>query len=127
MIQPYPQSEPAKIDAAADADMAQLKRMVDAVRNLRGEMQLSPAKKVPLVVSGRADRVNGFAPYLAWLGRLTRVEAVADLATARPGAAAPVAVVDEYKLMLEIEIDVAAERGRLGKEIELIDAEIRKA
>ena len=127
MIQPYPKSEPAKIDAAADKDMAQLKRLVDAVRNLRGEMQLSPGKKVPLVASGVADRINAFAPYLSWLGRLERVDQVADLASARPGAAAPVAVVDEFKLMLEIQVDVTAERARLGKEIELTETEIGKS
>ena len=127
MIQPYPKSEPAKIDAQADADMAQLKRLVDAVRNLRGEMALSPGKKVPLVASGAADRIGAFAPYLAWLGRLEKVERVEDLAKARPGAAAPVAVVDDFRLMLEIEVDVAAERARLKKEIEQIEAESRKA
>jgi valyl-tRNA synthetase len=124
MIQPYPNSEPTKIDAAADADMAQLKRLVDAVRNLRGEMQLSPGKKVPLVASGAADRINAFTPYLAWLGRLEKVERVADLAAARPGAAAPVAVVDEFRLMLEIQVDVEAERARLKKEIDQAQTEI---
>ena len=127
MIQPYPKSEPAKIDAVADSDMAQLKRLVDAVRNLRGEMQLSPGKNVPLVASGPAERINSFAPYLAWLGRLEKVEGVEDLAKARPGAAAPVAVVDEFRLMLEIEIDVAAERARLKKEIDLHEAEVKNA
>jgi valyl-tRNA synthetase len=126
MVQPYPKSEPAKIDAQADADMAQLKRLVDAVRNLRGEMQLSPGKKVPLVASG-AERIAGYAPYLAWLGRLERVERVADLAAARPGAAAPVAVVDDFRLMLEIEVDVVAERDRLAKEVARLEGEIRKA
>ena len=127
MVQPYPQSEPAKIDPQADAEMAQLKRMVDAVRNLRGEMALSPGKKVPLVASGDARRMAAFAPYLAWLGRLETVELVADLAQARPGAAAPVAVVDDFRLMLEIEIDVAAERTRLTKEIQSIEIEIASA
>jgi valyl-tRNA synthetase len=126
MVQPYPQSEPAKIDPTADADMAQLKRIIDAVRNLRGEMGLSPGKKVPLAASGPADRIRAFAPYIAWLGRLETVEHVDDLAAQR-GTAAPVAVVDDFRLMLEIEIDVAAERARLTKEIEQVDAEIKKA
>jgi valyl-tRNA synthetase len=126
MLQPYPQSEPTKVDAAADAEMAQLKRLVDAVRNLRGEMGLSPGQKVPLVASGPAQRIESFAPYLAWLGRLSEVHSVADLAHARPGAAAPVAVVDAFRLMLEIEIDVAAERARLKKDIEQVQAEIVK-
>jgi valyl-tRNA synthetase len=127
MIQPYPKSEPAKIDARADADMAQLKQIVDAVRNLRGEMGLAPSKRPPLVASGPAQQIGAFAPYLAWLGRIEKIERVDDLAKARPGAAAPVAVVGDFKLMLEIEIDVAAERARLTKDRDQSKAEIAKA
>jgi valyl-tRNA synthetase len=129
MIQPYPKSEPSKIDAAADAEIALLKQLVDATRNLRGEMNLSPAVKVPLAASGPADLLARFAPYLAALARLADVKHVTDLAqaVARAGAAAPVAVVGEFRLMLVIEVDVAAERERLGKEIARLEDEIRKA
>ena len=127
MIQPYPQAEPLRIDAAADAQVAQLKRLIDAVRNLRGEMNLSPAQKVPLAASGPRAQMDLFAPYLAALARLTEVKPVDAVAAAAKGAAAPVAVVDEFKLMLAIEVDVAAERERLGKEIARLEGEIRKA
>jgi valyl-tRNA synthetase len=126
MIQPYPKSDPAKIDATADADVALLKQLTDAARNLRGEMNLSPAVKVPLAVSGPADKVELCAPYLAALARLSEVKHVADLVQAAQGAA-PVAVVGDYRLMLVIEVDLAAERERLGKEIARLEGEIRKA
>ena len=127
MIQPYPQAEPAKIDAAADAQVARLKRLVDAVRNLRGEMNLSPAQKVPLAASGPRALLDEFAPYMIPLARLSEVRHVDDVAAVQHGAAAPVAVIDDFKLMLLIEVDVAAERERLGKEIERLESEIRKA
>ncbi len=127
MIQPYPNSDPARIDAAADAEIALLKQLVDATRNLRGEMNLSPAQKVPLAASGPADRLARFAPYLAALARLSEVKHTTDLADAAQGTAAPVAVVGDYHLMLVIKIDVAAERERLGKEIARLEGEIRKA
>jgi len=90
-------------------------------------MNLSPAVRVPLAVSGPAGKVDAFAPHLAALARLTEVKHVADLAQAAQGAAAPVAVVGEYHLMLVIEVDVAAERERLGKEIARLQGEISKA
>jgi len=127
MVQPYPKSDPAKIDPTADADVAALKQLVDAARNLRGEMNLSPAVKVPLAASGPADKVEAFAPHLAALARLSEVKHVAELSGAAQGSAAPVAVVGEYHLMLVIEVDVAAERERLGKEIARLEGEIRKA
>jgi valyl-tRNA synthetase len=127
MIQPYPKSDPAKIDPTADAEVALMKQLVDAARNLRGEMNLSPAVRVPLAVSGPADRVHAYAPHLAALARLSEVKHVADLAQAAQGAAAPVAVVGEYHLMLVIEVNVAAERERLGKEIARLQGEISKA
>jgi valyl-tRNA synthetase len=127
MIQPYPQSEPAKIDAAADADIALLKHLIDACRTLRGEMKLGPDKRVPLAISGPADRIAAFAPYVQALAKVSEVKPVADMAAANPGGVAPVVVVDDFRLMLVIEIDAAAERERLGKEIARLEGEIGKA
>ena len=127
MIQPYPQSEPAKIDAAADADIALLKHLIDACRTLRGEMKLGPDKRVPLAISGPADRIAAFAPYVQALAKVSEVKPVADMAAANPGGVAPVVVVDDFRLMLVIEIDAAAERERLGKEVARLEGEIGKA
>jgi valyl-tRNA synthetase len=127
MIQPYPRAEPAKVDAVADQTVALLKRMVDALRNLRSEMNLSPAQKVPLLASGDASVLAAAAPYLQALARLSEVQVVADVDKAAQVAAAPIKVVDDYRLLLKIEVDIAAERERLAKEIARLENEIRKA
>ena len=127
MVQPYPRAEPAKIDAQADAEIALMKRAIEALRNLRSEMNLSPAQKVPLLASGDARALAAFAPYMQALARLSEVQVVADVNAASNGAAAPIKVVDDLRLLLKIEVDVAAERERLGKEIERLENEIRKA
>ncbi|MGH6623817.1 MAG: class I tRNA ligase family protein, partial [Burkholderiaceae bacterium] len=127
MIQPFPRAEPAKIDAAADATVAELKRTVDALRNLRSEMGLSPGMKVPLLASGPTARLTAMTPYLQSLARLSEVTLVPDINAAAAGAAAPIAVVDDTRLMLKIEVDVGAERDRLGKEVARLENEIRKA
>ena len=127
MVQPYPQSQPEKIDAVADAEVTLLKRIVDSCRTLRGEMKLGPDKRVPLAVQGPAEPMDRFAPYVAALAKLTEVKPVADLASASDGSAAPINVVDDYRLMLVIEVDIAAERERLAKEIARLEGEITKA
>ena len=122
-IAPYPQSEASKIDAAAEARMALLKDLTNACRNLRGEMSLSPAEKVPLIVAGKAADVAAFAPYMVLLGRLSEVRAVDTL----PSGPAPSSVVGDFRLMLEVKIDIAAECARLQKEIARIEGETVKA
>ncbi|MCG5077004.1 valine--tRNA ligase [Paraburkholderia tagetis] len=127
MMQPYPVAAPKKIDEAAEQWAADLKAVIDACRNLRGEMGLSPATKVPLLVTGNAERLASFAPYAQALAKLSEVQIIADEATLDAASAgAPVAIVGTDKLVLKVEIDVAAERERLSKEIARLTNEVTK-
>jgi valyl-tRNA synthetase len=123
MLQAYPKAEPKKIDESAEVWVALLKQSVDACRSLRGEMNVSPATRVPLIAAGEAEKLKVYAPYIKALAKLAEVEIVAEL----PDADAPVALAGDFKLMLKIEIDVAAEKERLGKEITRLQGEIAKA
>lgn len=124
MIQSYPEVRPELEDAEALERMTLVQSMVDSVRNLRSEMKLAPSTRVPLVVSGPADVCAEAAPYLQALARLEAVERVEELDNR--GALAPVAIVGDFKLMLKVEIDVAAERARLTKEIERLEAQVKQ-
>lgn len=123
MLQAYPKADLEKIDEQAEAWVATLKTAVEACRSLRGEMGISPAAKVPLIAAGEAEKLAAFAPYLKSLAKLENVDIVADL----PEADAPVMLAGDFRLMLKVEIDVAAEKERLGKEIARLQGEIAKA
>ncbi|MDD2663623.1 MAG: valine--tRNA ligase [Dechloromonas sp.] len=121
MLAAYPRAEDYKIDAASEAKVERLKALAYACRNLRGEMGLSPAQRMPLLVAGGGAEISEFAPILQALGKLSEVQIVDDMPA---DAMAPVAVAGETRLMLKVEIDVAAERERLKKEIEKLEKQI---
>jgi len=123
MLQAYPKADASKIDAAACAQIALLQEMVNACRKLRSEMNLSPALRIPLLLAGDANVLKTFAPYLQGLAKLSDVTILETL----PDTDAAVAIVGQYKLMLKVEIDVAAERERLDKEMARLSNEIAKA
>ncbi len=112
-------------DPIATMQIATLQELVDKCRSLRSEMGLSPAQKVPLLISGDVARVgpDTFRDYLITLAKLSDAQVVDDL----PATDAPVQVVDKLRIMLEVKVDPAAERERIGKEIARIEGESAKA
>ena len=127
-IAAYPVSQPDRIDEQAEAHVAKLKTLVDACRNLRGEMSVSPATKLPLFVLGDAAFMKAAGPVLQALAKLNEVKVFDNEAEwTKAAAAAPVAVVGEARLCLFMEVDVAAEKIRIRKEVARLEGEIGKA
>jgi valyl-tRNA synthetase len=127
-IAAYPVSQPDRIDTAAEAHVVKLKTLVDACRNLRGEMNVSPATRMPLYVLGDTTFMQSVAPVLQSLAKLSEVKVFDTEAEWIAAAqAAPVAMVGEARLCLFIEVDAAAEKIRLTKEAARLEGEITKA
>jgi len=124
----YPVSQPERIDETAEAHVAKLKTLVDACRNLRGEMNVSPATRMPMYVLGDTAFMQSVAPVLQSLAKLSEVKVFETEAEWIAAAqAAPVAVMGEARLCLFMEVDVAAEKIRLTKEAARLEGEIVKA
>ncbi|MDQ3287754.1 MAG: valine--tRNA ligase [Pseudomonadota bacterium] len=135
MVRPYP--VPADLPsmgsadgARAEADIEWLKSMVSALRRVRSELNVAPAKRVNLLLAGGnasdAARAAQFDSELRFLVRLDRIVTLADAAEAPASATA---VVGDLKLLVPLEglVDLDAERTRLDKEIKRVDAEIGKS
>lgn len=128
----YPVAQPERIDAHAMAEVARLRQFVDACRNLRGEMNVSPSTRLPLYALASDDAEAAFitqwAPVLSALAKLNEVKVFkAEAEWVAAAQAAPVAVVGTARLCLHMEVDVAAEKARLSKEATRLEGEIAKA
>jgi valyl-tRNA synthetase len=129
MLRPYPLAADFAVDDGAEADIEWLKAMVTALRRMRSELNVPPAKLVTLLLAdggtGDRTRVERFASQLRFLNKLERIGFLAA-ADAAPAAAA--AVVGELKLLVPLEglVDLGAERARLDKELKRVEGEIAK-
>src|SRR5690606_1524279 len=111
-------------------DVDWLKAMVSALRRVRSELNVAPARQVPLLLAGgnEADRERArrFDSQIRFLNKVERIEFLDDAAQA---PAAATAVVGELKLLVPLEglVDLGAERARLDKEIKRVEAELAKS
>ena len=122
-LEKFPTSREERIDDHSIEWVSTLKKLIDNVRSLRSEMNISPANKIPLALSGNKKELEEYLPYLIGLAKLSDAEITSDL----PNKDAPVAIINDYKIMLNIEVDKEAEAIRLKKEIEKVDIDLNKA
>ena len=121
MIATWPVADASKIKPDSLDKMAVLQDLMGAVRNLRGEMNLGPAVKAPLLIEGGAE-LDIYLPYLPMMARLSEVKRVDVL----PEDDAPVVMAYGARMMLKVEIDKAAETARLNKEQEKLQKALDK-
>jgi valyl-tRNA synthetase len=122
----YPQADEKQVDLAAETSMAIVQDLIVAVRNLRAELKVEQKQKVPIQIFAPDAAIKSLLGQnqsamerLASIDRVTFVESsLAKVAGARSTARFDVHVVYEKK------IDVAAERGRLTKELEQVEKEM---
>ena len=122
MMAAWPVADNEKIVPAAFEQMAALQDLIGAVRNLRGEMGLAPSVKAPLFVEG-GKNLEALLKYVPMMARLTEAKLVDKLPESED---APVAVCQNARLMLKVEIDKAAETARLNKEAEKLQKALDK-
>jgi valyl-tRNA synthetase len=129
MLQPYPEADDSRIDETAIADIEWLKRVIIGIRNIRGEMNITPAKHLPIYFNnGSADDLRKLNDNRQFLAKLANLEAITWL---EPGDEAPMsatALVGNMEILVPMAglIDKDAELARLNKEIDKLQRELEK-
>jgi len=125
MIAPWPQRDEFTRDAAAEEEIAWLQATVSALRKLRSELGLDPARRIPVSVHETSETTRArLATHGAAIAFLARCEAPPEASEAAAPEAAVTAVVGEatFALPLAGVIDVGAELARLDKTLSRLEA-----
>ena len=130
MLRPYPEASDDSKDDEAVADIEWVKQFVLGIRQIRGEMDISPGKFLPVVLQHASasdqQRAERHAPLLQRVGRVETISVMAD--GDQPPAAAT-ALLGDMRLLVPMKglIDVDAERARLDKQMDKVRGELAKA
>lgn len=125
IAQPWP--APTAIDAAADAEMGWLVKLIQDIRSARAELNVPAGAKLKLLVIGGNDTTTArLETHRAAIERLARIEGV-EAAASAPKASLQIVVGEAtYALPVGEVIDLKAESARLQKEIKKLTDEVGK-
>ncbi len=129
MLQPWPEPDPARIDATAERDAEWLQAVIVGVRNIRGEMNIPPGRELDVLLknAGAEDRrrleQNG-----TFLRKLAKLASIKTLGADESAPLSATALVGEMEVLVPMAglIDRDAELARLDREVERLDKELKR-
>ncbi len=129
MLQPFPQATDFPADMECEQEMDWVMQFILGVRRIKGEMNIPPARPVPVLLShvSAQDRswLSQSRHYLDFLARTESVDILDDESSAPESATA---LVGAMKLLIPLAglIDKAAELARLEKEITRLRGDLER-
>ena len=129
MLQPFPVADQSKVDSEADADIEWVKNVIIGVRNVRGEMNISPAKDLPIYMArGDATAKRRLEDNRQFLSKLASLESITWLDDPADAPLCATALAGDLEILVPMAglIDVDAELARLDREIDKIGIETKK-
>ncbi|MEZ5473380.1 MAG: valine--tRNA ligase [Steroidobacteraceae bacterium] len=125
----YPLANEYALDAAAESATAWIQAVVLAVRQIRGEMDIAPSKRIPALLQNASAIDREYADsYAVYLERLAGLERVEFLAADAPAPEAATALVGELTILVPMAglIDPAVEAERLAKRTGRLESDLGK-
>ena len=130
MLRPFPVADDEQRDAAAEAELDWVMQFILGIRQIRGEMDISPGKSLPVLLETPAKTDLEYAERnRLLLTRVGRVDSVTPLAAGDEAPPSATALLGNLRLLVPMAglIDVEAERARLGKLRDKADADLQKS
>ncbi|MCY1432062.1 Valine--tRNA ligase [compost metagenome] len=129
MLQPWPIADEAKIDAAAEGDIEWVKALMLGVRQIRGEMNISMAKRIDLILANASPEDHRrLADNEPLLMKLAKLETIRVLAAGEEAPMSATALVGDMQVLVPMAglIDKDAELARLDKELQRLEGEVKR-
>jgi valyl-tRNA synthetase len=118
MWQEFPATDTHPSGADIEEEIEWVKQFILGIRQIRGEMDISPGKPLPVILEHSAAKDRKYAAQNSHLlSRVGRVESVRPLAENEEAPASATALLGNMRLLVPMAgiIDVDAEKARLGK------------
>ncbi len=127
MLESYPQADNSLIKPEIETHFTWLQQIILAIRNIRGEMQISPAKSITVLLRHpNPETQTRFKQYELYVRFLAKVEHIEWLTADVIPPHSATAVVAELEILIPMAglIDKSAEMARLEKEIGKLTKEL---
>ncbi|MFO7896427.1 MAG: valine--tRNA ligase [Candidatus Cloacimonadales bacterium] len=129
VIAEFPISQPQLIDPKIEAEMGLIQEAITAIRNLRKQVNLSPAVEIIAAIKvadeSQIKLIEAYSNYFQKLAKIVKIEAAVKLSKPASSIAAVVQNIEIY-LPLEGLIDLEAERDKLRKQIDKLEKELKR-
>lgn len=129
MLQPYPEADASMVDEQATNDIEWLKNVIIGIRNIRGEMNISPGKMLPVYFNnGSPQDKQRLENNQQFLSKLAKLDSVTWLNHGEEAPMSATALVGDMEILVPMAglIDKDAELARLNKEAEKLQKELMK-
>jgi valyl-tRNA synthetase len=127
IVSPWPVMRQDAVDPEAEARMKLLQDSIDAIRNIRGEMNIPPGKRVKVVFKVVDEAVAGLLDaskrYIATLARTDEITIASSPAIPKPAARAFLPGIEIHMPLTGL-IDLGKEQERLQKGLAQVEGEI---
>jgi len=130
MLQPFPLASDYATDHEAERELDWVMQFILGIRQIRGEMDISPGKALPVLLLNANENDRMLANrHIRLLERVGRVESIVTLASSDTAPASATALLGEMRLLVPMKgiIDVEAEKDRLNKQLAKISSDIQRS